>query len=50
MAESKKRSTSYTVSAKAAQLLENIADYHGISKTAVIEMIARQEARKLGLE
>ena len=48
--DQKRKSVSYTITPLGASLLQKIAEYHGISKTSVIEMIARQEARRLGLE
>ncbi len=42
--------TSFTLSQEAIRLLEALARYHGISKTAALEMLIREAARERGLE
>ena len=46
----RKPSTSFSLSEKALDLIAKLADHHGLNKTLVVEMIVREEARKLGLE
>lgn len=46
----KRQKTTFAITAVADDLLVKIAAYHGISRTSVIEMLVRAEARKLGLE
>lgn len=47
--ERKRKTTSFSITTVADDLLNQMASYHGITKTAVIEMIVREEARKLGM-
>jgi hypothetical protein len=42
-----KRSTTYRLSEEARRLLEELAAFHGISQTAVLEMSIRQAARQM---
>ncbi len=46
----KKKGTSFSLSEKALDLIAKLADHHGLNKTLTLEMLVRQEARKLGLE
>lgn len=46
----RKKPTSFSLSDKALDLITKLAVHHGLSKTSVVEMIVRDEARKLGLE
>jgi hypothetical protein len=41
-----KKSTTYRLSDKARQLLTQLAEFHGVSHTAVLEMVIRQAARQ----
>lgn len=50
MSAPKKKATSFSISEVADELLGKLAEYHGIKRTAVIEMLIRAEARKLALE
>lgn len=50
MTQKKRKPTSFSLSEKAMDLIAKIADHHGLNKTLVIEMLVREEARKLGLE
>lgn len=50
MTSKKRKTTTFSITEKADELLTRIADHHGVSKTSVIEMIVREEARRLGLE
>lgn len=45
-----RKPTSFSLSDKALDLITKLADHHGLNKTRVLEMIVREEARKLGLE
>lgn len=47
--ERKRKTTSFSITAVADDLLNKLAAHHGITKTSVIEMIVREEARKLGM-
>lgn len=42
--------TTFSLSDKGHGCLSKIAQHYGISKTAVLEMLIRAEARKIGLE
>jgi predicted DNA-binding protein YlxM (UPF0122 family) len=46
----KRQKTTIALTPKADDLLAEIAKFHGISRTSVIEMLVRAEARNLGLE
>lgn len=46
----KKKITSFSISERADEVLGKLAEYHGISRSSVIEMLLRAEARKLALE
>lgn len=50
MASKKRKPTSFSLSEHAMILIGKLADRHGLSKTAVLEMLVREEARKLDLE
>lgn len=50
MSQEKRHKTTFAMSQKADDLLAKLAEHHGISRTSVLEMIVREEARKLGLE
>ena len=50
MSQEKRQKTTFAMTQKADELLAAIAQHHGISRTSVLEMIVREEARKLGLE
>lgn len=50
MPPKKRKPTSFSLSEKALDLIAKIADHHGLNKTLTVEMIVREEARKLGLE
>lgn len=45
-----RQKTTIAMTPVADDLLSKIAAYHGISRTSVIEMLVRAEARKLDLE
>lgn len=49
MPKEPRKTTSFSISLKGDELLLALANFHGITRTAVIEMIVRAEARKLGL-
>ena len=46
----KRVTTTFSFTERADQILSQVADHYGLSKTAWIEMTLREEARKLGLE
>jgi hypothetical protein len=46
----KRKPTSFSLSERAVELIAMLAEHHGLNKTLVLEMIVREEARKLGLE
>lgn len=50
MTQEKRLKTTFAITPKADDLLAKLAEYHGISRTSVIEMLVRAEARKLDLE
>jgi len=50
MSAPKKKPTSFSITERADELLAKIANHHGISRSSVIEMLIRAEARKLALE
>ena len=50
MTQKKRKPTSFSLSERALDLIAKIAEHHGLNKTLVIEMLVREEARKLGLE
>ena len=50
MAQKKRNPTSFSLTEKATDLLTMLADHYGISRTSVIEMLVREESRKLGVE
>lgn len=50
MSAPKKKPTSFSISERADELLGRISEHHGISRSAVIEMLVRAEARTLALE
>lgn len=50
MPPKKRKPTSFSLSEKALDLIGKLAEYHGLNKTLVVEMVVREEARKLGLE
>lgn len=50
MSQEKRKTTTFAITPLADGLLAKIAEYHGISRTSVIEMLVRAEARKLALE
>jgi len=41
--------TSFTLSDRAKDLLEGIADYYGTNKSSTVELLIRNHARELGL-
>ncbi len=49
MDQPKTKSTSYRLTETAIDLIEKIGRVHGLSRAAVIEMLARKEARELGI-
>ena len=50
MAAPKKKVTSFSISERADEILAKLAEFHGVSRSSVIEMLVRAEARKLALE
>lgn len=46
----KRVTTTFSFTEKADQILTQVSEHYGLSKTAWIEMTLREEARKLGLE
>lgn len=50
MSAPKKKPTSFSISERADELLARLSEHHGISRSSVIEMLLRAEARKLALE
>lgn len=50
MPPKKRKPTSFSLSEKALDLIAKIAEHHGLNKTQMLEMMLREEARKLGLE
>ena len=46
----KRKPTSFSLSEKAVDLIAKLAEHHGLNKTLLLEMIVREEARKIGLE
>lgn len=50
MVQEKRNKTTFAMTQKADEMLAKIAEYYGISRTSVLEMIVREQARKLGLE
>lgn len=50
MTQEKRQKTTIAITPRGDELLLKLAEYHGISRTSVIEMLVRAEARKLDLE
>lgn len=50
MSQDKRQKTTFAMTQKADDLLAALAEYYGISRTSVLEMIVRDRARDLGLE
>lgn len=50
MGTPERRTTSFSLTARGFNLLKQMADYHGITMTAVVEMLIREKARTLDLE
>lgn len=50
MSQEKRQKTTFAFTPLADELLNRLAEFHGISRTSVIEMLVRAEARKLALE
>lgn len=42
--------TSFTLSPQALELLKSLAEYLGLSKTGVLELLIREAARDRGIE
>ena len=50
MNQKKRKTTSFSITDKCDELLGKLAAHYGLSRTAWIEMMVREEARKLDLK